>query len=273
MPVSTISFRSEPNCFLHNLIILITAIFLLFIAPLFKDGFYFWNFRTDLPEPRWSYMLALEKGWIPSGNLNDEAIMNACEREDKFDFKCVLKSRNDVRPQTVKNAVRYMLTSQNLTKTTEGQAILAQDEEGLYKTCSDMIPEYFEKFRADGVTCDFGGIALLVYSDREITDDDKLLYNDDEYYVETVYTGPTTVVLVSIVVVAAILGTCLGFMIAMRTNKGFNRRVQSSTLFRPLTGSRSNLVRRSFALDLDGYEDISDIGYLVEEHQQQTKLN
>jgi hypothetical protein len=242
------------------------------LAPLLTDPFHFvcsWNFRTDLPEPRWSYMLALEKGWIPKGNLNDEKILNACEREDQFDFKCVLKGRNDVRPQSVRNAVKYMLHTQNLTHTKEGQDILAQDDDELYKTCSDMIPDYFDKFRGDGVTCDFGGSAMLVYSDRDVTDDDKLLWNDDEYFVQTVYTGPNMLVLVSIVVVAAILGTCLGFMIAMRTNKGFNRRVQSSSLFRPLTGSRSSLVRRSFALpELDGYDDI---GYLIEE--QQTKLH
>ena len=43
----------------------------------YGHGFYFWNFRTDIDEPYWSYMLALEKGWIPKGNLNNEDIKNA----------------------------------------------------------------------------------------------------------------------------------------------------------------------------------------------------
>ena len=45
-------------------------------------GFYFWNFRTDLDEPHWSYMLAVERGWIPQGNFNDLKIRDACRSED-----------------------------------------------------------------------------------------------------------------------------------------------------------------------------------------------
>ncbi len=44
-------------------------------------GFYFWNFRTDLYEPRWSFMLALEKGWIPKYDLTDDAIVNTCQTD------------------------------------------------------------------------------------------------------------------------------------------------------------------------------------------------
>lgn len=46
-------------------------------------GFYFWNFRTDLYEPQWSYMAALDRGWMPRGNLDDEGVKTACLHEDQ----------------------------------------------------------------------------------------------------------------------------------------------------------------------------------------------
>ena len=54
-------------------------------------GFYFWNFRTDLNNPQWSYMLALERGWIPKGNLGEDKILNACHADDSGLFRCILK--------------------------------------------------------------------------------------------------------------------------------------------------------------------------------------
>jgi glucan 1,3-beta-glucosidase len=136
-------------------------------------GFYFWNFRTDLKEPRWSYMLALERGWIPKGNLNEEKIQNACLSEDRFDYKCIL--RHDASMTSVKDAVEYILVENNETKA-DNFAILALDGEELMAEAEILISDYFESHTIVGATCDFGGIAMLVEVNRTITDDVSEFY-------------------------------------------------------------------------------------------------
>jgi glucan 1,3-beta-glucosidase len=227
-------------------------------------GFYFWNFRTDLDEPHWSYMLALERGWIPKGNLNDEKILNACNREDSGDFKCILKNRNELRESSVKGSVAYIINFENKTDTPEGQEILSKTGDALMDVAAELIPEFFEQNRGMGATCDFGGIAMLVEFERNITDDDNLGWTDDEYYPEiiTVYRGPNTFVLILIIILASILGSIAGFLIAMRSSKKFNRKVRESKYFKPLAGSKNSLVRKSFALpELDNYDELA---YLIE---------
>jgi glucan 1,3-beta-glucosidase len=227
-------------------------------------GFYFWNFRTDLDEPHWSYILALERGWIPKFNLNDDKILNACNREDSGEFKCVLKNRNEIQESSVKGALEYIIKFENKTDTPEGKEILSKKGDALMDVASELVPEFFEQNRGMGATCDFGGIAMLVEFERNITDDDSLGWTDDEYFPEivTVYRGPNTFVLVLIIIVASILGSIAGFLIAMRTSKKFNRRVRESVMFKPLAGSKNSLVRKSFALpELDNYDELA---YLIE---------
>lgn len=45
-----------------------------------------------------------------------------------------------------------------------------------------VITDFFAEYRHTGVTCDFGGIAMLVEQNRTITDDDSSGYDDDSYY-------------------------------------------------------------------------------------------
>ena len=225
-------------------------------------GFYFWNFRTDLDEPHWSYMLSLQKGWIPKGNLNDDKIQSACDREDRGEFKCILKRRPP--EEYVRNAVAYILESENRTDTEEGQAILEMEGDDLNREADVLIADYFEKNRAMGATCDFGGVAMLVEEDRDIveSDDDSLWNNDDEYYGETItiYRGPSKLVLVATVIVAALLGSVIGFIVAMRTNKGFNRKVRESVFFRPLSHSRIPIIRSSLALpEYANYDELEGL--------------
>mmetsp|Transcript_28348 Transcript_28348/g.37078 ORF Transcript_28348/g.37078 Transcript_28348/m.37078 type:complete len:519 (+) Transcript_28348:49-1605(+) len=44
-------------------------------------GWYFWNFKTDLEEPRWDYSRAVERGWFPRTVVElekDESVTAAC---------------------------------------------------------------------------------------------------------------------------------------------------------------------------------------------------
>lgn len=212
-------------------------------------GFYFWNFRTDLEEPQWSYILAMERGWIPKGDLNAEKIENACEYEDQGFFKCVLK--HDIPDQNILNGVKFIVDEKTRTGTlTDTEArLLNMTGKELQHTAGDMITEYFEDHRATGMTCDFGGIAFLVEENRTITDDDSVAFNDDEYQPIFVYRGPDALMITLIVLIAVIVGSMGGFFIAMHANKKFNEKVKQSTMFRSISRSSNPLIRSSFALD------------------------
>lgn len=212
-------------------------------------GFYFWNFRTDLDEPQWSYMLALERGWIPKGDLKADEIKNACDVEDQGFFKCVLK--RDIPDQNILRSIMFIVIEKNNTGTlTDAEKhILDMSGKELQHTANDMIGEYFENHRATGMTCDFGGIAFLVEENRTITDDDSLVFDDDEYQKVFVYRGPDGLMITLIVLIAIIVGSVGGFFIAMHVNKKFNEKVKQSTMFRSISRSSNPMIRNSFALD------------------------
>eukprot|EP00934_Nitzschia_sp_Nitz4_P002256 Nitzschia sp. Nitz4//scaffold125_size66327//31384//33714//NITZ4_006131-RA/size66327-augustus-gene-0.2-mRNA-1//1//CDS//3329534613//2256//frame0 len=209
-------------------------------------GFYFWNFRTDLDEPHWSYMSALERGWIPKGNLNDPSIQSACYYEDKGLFKCVLKK--NVPDQGILNAVKYVLHEMDDSATPDDMSILNMTGKDLEHAGGDIISTFFESHKGEGVTCDFGGIAYLVEENRTVTDDDFLGWDDDEYR-EVIYTGPDMAEIALIILAAVVLGSIVGFIIAMHLSKKFNKKVQESKVFRTLSHSTNPMVRKSFALD------------------------
>ena len=54
-------------------------------------GYYFWNFCIELPDPNQSYMLALERGIILTGNLKAPEVVNSCEKEDAEMYLCVAR--------------------------------------------------------------------------------------------------------------------------------------------------------------------------------------
>ncbi len=211
-------------------------------------GFYFWNFRTDLEEPQWSYMLALKRGWITKGDLNEDKIQNACLFEDQGFFKCVLK--RDAPESGIKTAITTILNEKNRTGSispTE-KAILNMTGKDLTHSAGPLIGDYFETHRSKGQTCDFGGIAFLVEENRTITDDDSLGWNDDEYRV-VVYKGPDVLEITLIVLLAVIIGSIVGFFISMHVNKKFNEKVKQSRMFKSISSTQNPMIRRSFALD------------------------
>jgi glucan 1,3-beta-glucosidase len=239
-------------------------------------GFFFWNFRTDLEEPYWSYLLALKRGWIPTGSFNDPSIQDSCRYEDSLAYKCILK--RDIPDSNVLGAVEYILYRLNDTATAEDNHVAELSGKDLHDAASDLITRFFEGYKGEGVvsdswtadqtiifcqlrhstmfprlcqTCDFGGIAMLVEENRTITDDDFLGWDDDQYLPGTqiVYKGPSAWQLALIISFGILVGSFVGFVVGMHTNKGFNRYVRQSTLFRPISKSRNKLVRSSLALD------------------------
>jgi hypothetical protein len=225
-------------------------------------GFYFWNFRTDLDEPQWSYMLALERGWIPTGNLNDDRVMEACKNEDSGAFKCVLKKNLPDEP--VLAAIHWINDQTNITEDRKVEALTGND---LRDGAEVLIDSYFQTHKGMGVTCDFGGVGLLVEENRTITDDDFLggSWDDDEYYVY-VYTGPPWWLLTIYMVLGTLVGSAVGFMLAMRFSQKFNKRVRQSTFFKNSSFANNPLVRKSLSLPkIDG--DLADLEHLFKDDE------
>ncbi|KAG7363490.1 cellulase glycosyl hydrolase family 5 protein [Nitzschia inconspicua] len=212
-------------------------------------GFFFWNFRTDLDEPAWSYLLALKRGWIPTGSFNEPSIQDSCRNEDSMAYKCILKK--NVPDENIIGAVEYILYRLNDTATTDDRNVESLKGKDLYDGAGDLITRFFESFKGEGITCDFGGIAMLVEENRNITDDDFLGWDDDEYLPRTkiVYKGPVAWQLTLIVLFGILIGALAGFVVGMHTNRGFNRFVRQSAFFRPISRSKNKLVRSSLALD------------------------
>ena len=222
-------------------------------------GFYFWNFRTDLYEPDWSYLLALQLGMIPKGSLNDESVVNACDNEDSSEIRC--KANRNAPEKNVHGALDYIYQVEKKNGTDASNMTGA----ALYETADGLIDAFFQKYRHEGATCDFGGVGMLVEQSKEnATSDDDFYYGtDDEYFGgggRRYYHGPKIwIIVVSVAAITFVL-TSAGFLIAMRLNKNFNKRVRKSSMFRPIARSRNSLVRMSFALpenpDAEEYEEI-----------------
>jgi len=99
---------------------------------------------------------------------------------------------------------------------------------------------------------------MLLQYNRTLADDDTFGLDDDEYFGYVVYKGPSPWILGIVGFFVAIISALLGFVLAMRYNKKFNRRVRSTALFKPL--SRSSLLRSACHLEgLEHYEEIKGI--------------
>lgn len=211
-------------------------------------GFYFWNFRTDLYEPRWSYMAALDRGWIPKGNLNDAKIMTACMAEDNFSYNCVL--RHDASESGVKDALTYIL-DQNDDSTKEEYKVLGMSGEAFFEKAEVIVSDYFENNLVKGVTCDFGGIATLAEGNRTVERDDTF-WGDDDEYMNVIYQGPgiwTMILYMSLVGSVCLVG---GFFLAIHNSDKFKDKFQRTSMGKALSRRVLNpSIRKSFRLDPD----------------------
>jgi len=223
-------------------------------------GFYFWNFRTDLDEPHWSYLLALKRGWIPQGNFNDAIIQDACRSEDDMLYKCFLK--HDIPDSAVIKAIEYILHQKNQTATALEKSVIDMKGEKLYDAANDLIVNYFEENRVAGVTCDFGGIAMLVEENKTVTDDDFVDW-DVAYFGKAEDNGLNWWQLILIITFGIILGSGLGFIVGMRFNKKFNHLVQKTKIGKRMTLSDNTMLKNTLSLsnlnfDFDELDDELD---------------
>jgi hypothetical protein len=221
-------------------------------------GFYFWNFRTDLYEPYWSYTLALELGMIPKGSLNDESVIRACDREDSSEIRC--KANRHAPEESVHKALGYIYYVEKKQDSSEANATSTMTGNALYNKADDVIDSFWQKYRHEGATCDFGGVGMLVEKSKENMtghDNDNYYGNDDEYFVP--YRGPRIWVVVIIVAVTTFLVTSTGFVIAMRKNEAFNRAVRQTPAFKPITNSHSRSFRSLLNLPAEDYEEIMHV--------------
>ena len=179
-------------------------------------------------------MLALERGWIPKGNLNDERIINSCHREDEGAFVC--EANRDADEDTIRGGMKYALEEEGKSS----KYIYKLSEEDLYDEADTIFDDFWSARRASGATCDFGGAATLVEEDKTYAED---YYTDDYYNIVEVNQFPVWKIAV-ISIVGVLLGAIIGFTVAMKASPKFSRAVRSSTMLRPVTSS--GIFRKSF---------------------------
>ena len=244
-------------------------------------GFYFWNFRTDLNNPQWSYMLALERGWIPKGNLGEDKILNACHAEDSGLFRCILKKH--IPDQPIIDAIHYINdVTANSSITPSQRAIESMTGKELRVNAGPIVDLFFQNGRGSGVTCDFGGIGVLVEENSTISEDDddddinKMIHNgifdDDEYYTTVVInTGLGWVYITIYIILGTLVGSAIGFLVAMRMSKKFNKAVRKSTFFQQKLSpilSNNELLRKSLALP-PLRESLEELNHLYDEDEEE----
>jgi len=218
----------------------------------YGHGWFFWNFRTDVEEPAWSYMRALELGWIPKNNLFDKEITEACIKEDNGLFLCVAK-RNELR-KSIQKGIGYIrkvhdanspfwgdfnkTIKETMIENTTNFGDLTQDQ--VYELADYAYNKYWQENKVVGGTCDFGGTAQLIEINKTYDNDDDILsYENDEF------DNQRAMMLALYVSLGVMLGGMLGFCFAMRFNRSFNRKVSRSKFYRTI--SKNQFIRQSFA--------------------------
>ena len=199
-------------------------------------GFYFWNFRTEIDEPHWSYMLALEKGWIPRGNLNSDLVNNACRKEDDGIYICIAK-RNQIEA-SLRKSIKQTLNETGKSQEEIG-SVDTMNGDGLYDKADRVFNRYWTSHRIQGATCDFGGLATLQEMNKTYTDGD---IGDDLFFNRGPPGKKPVILKIFWTVMAGILGGgVIGFFLAMRIstrfNKSISKRLTKSMLGQKLKGS------------------------------------
>jgi len=192
-------------------------------------GYYFWNFRTDLPEPGWSYLLASERGWIPRGSFETDHIQNACRREDGSEYKCVARRRKN-NEKYVRIQVVWALNKTNPDADYSYVDDLSGD--ALYAEADQVYNAFWQANMLNGTTCDFAGTAELEFSDDYEEGDDEF---DDTWTPDDTGNGEDddTVSKHDAVMtgfIGLLVGCLIGFIIAMKSSRSFNVAVRRSVM-------------------------------------------
>ncbi len=206
-------------------------------------GFYFWNFRTDLYEPEWSYMLALERGWIPKGDLTDSKITDACNGS----HMCVAK--RDQLEENVIDSINYVISSEGTIIKGEKELRLdctsadvmllnsamlkSMTKDKLFEVADCAFDLFWKKNEKSWGACDFDGVATQTYIDTTHSDDD--VRPTDEKY--GIIFDLHTIEFAGMIVAAIILGALIGFAVSMSCNKGFNKAGSSTDQGQPIKES------------------------------------
>jgi len=203
-------------------------------------------------------MQALERGWIPKGNLKADVIVNACHKEDNGLYLCIAK--RDQLETNIQDGINYALTSEGTVTSSDGKTsssivcdrgifvnetivlnfttVASMSGDELYAAADCAYNLYWSNHRGEGVTCDFGGTATLVQVNITYADD------DDDTTDETVVVDVAAAELAGLIGLGALLGAFMGFAIAMRCSKKFNTSVSKSTLGRSM--KRNPILSKSF---------------------------
>lgn len=196
-------------------------------------------------------MLALDRGWIPKGNLLDQQVLTACDREDSGEFKCFVNP--DSPDKAIRGGVAYALHAEGK----DSSYIYALSGKDLKEEASKVLNQFWQDHHSEGVTCDFGGIAFLFEQNTTLSDDDTA-FDDDEYIIYE-QSGVQLATLLGIIFLVATCSGLLGFIMAMRVNRGFNHKVQQNKYFKPICKSKNSFIRSSLSLDQlsgEGYTEI-----------------
>ena len=161
-------------------------------------------------------MEALERGWIPKGPLNSNAnVASACIREDSGEYHCTLKrGQLDV---TILGALGYIYNVEGQEESDEALMAFNLTGHELHEFARQVISDFYDNHHAEGATCDFGGIAMLVEQNRTADINTELVeFTDDDFfgYMVVQEEGPSWVMLAGLGVLIALCAGIAGFIAA-----------------------------------------------------------
>jgi hypothetical protein len=91
-----------------------------------------------------------------------------------------------------------------------------------------------------------------------------------DFHPELLYKGRTWWQIILYVILGTLAGGTIGFIMAMRLSKKFNKRVRESKFFRNSVFANNPIVRKSLALPPVA-DDLSDLEHLYEEDEREAE--
>ena len=92
-----------------------------------------------------------------------------------------------------------------------------------------------------------------------------------EFHPELLYKGRAWWQITLYIILGTLAGSAVGFFVAMRTSKKFNKAVRESTFFRNTGLANNSVVRKSLALP--AVNELSELSYLFDEDQDEKEAN